>query len=213
MTIVTTAPDHALAIANGRDAPDPLAFIDSLIAEGGDPWEACIDAAAWARDGIDTGKWLIGDVALRVRTVYAEDRLSAFASAINVPVDRVREYRTVCRYWECSARAEFLACPTLTYTHLRDAMRFKNREAAAAFLRVAANHAWSVSEARTMMQRAFGKSGRVVRKVFDGEYPVQRFADGVYAQIAADVYLSIDSKTMLLPGRTYRFVIYEVVTP
>ncbi len=123
-----------------------------------DSWDVICEAGRAAQTNMDEARWIIGDLALAVKKQYREDRLKDFADEINVERARVKEYRTVCRFYEKAARASFLADrPNLTYSHLRDAMRLSDPDRAYAFLEEAAANTWTVGTARLKLQERLGK--------------------------------------------------------
>lgn len=125
---------------------------------GKSDWDLLCETGRLAGQQLDEGRWILGDVALTVQKAYGHDRIAEFAKEAKVPVDRVREYRTVCKFYEISARADFLrAYPTLTYSHLRDAMRLGEADSAYAFLKEMAGISASVEEARIRLQELLGK--------------------------------------------------------
>lgn len=105
----------------------------------------------------DQARWIIGDLACFVETEYGENRLSQFADDINVPFERVEEYRTMCRFWEFPVRAEFSELSTVTYSHMRVAKAFKDVETARSFLLECVENAWTVRDARMEANRRLGK--------------------------------------------------------
>jgi len=116
-----------------------------------DNWEALCDRGRAAALDMDEGRWQLGDLSLEIQTQYGKNRIADFAKEVNVPVGRVREYRTVCRYYESSARAEILEdCPLLSYSHLRIAMRFGNIQQSIGFLNECADGAFTVE--RTIVE-------------------------------------------------------------
>ncbi len=121
-------------------------------------WDILCEAGRAAQQNMDEARWIIGDLALLVKKQYREDRLRDFANEINVEKSRVKEYRTVCRFYEKAARASFLADrPNLTYSHLRDAMRFGSADRAYAFLEEVTTHTWTVDNARIELAKRLGK--------------------------------------------------------
>lgn len=114
-------------------------------------WEALCDAGRQAAARLDEGRWLLGDLALRVRTRYGEDAVGKFATESGVEAKRVYEYRQVSAFYEPDAR-DF---PNLAWTHFRDAMRLG--EGALHFLERASAEGWTVEGARIEAARILGK--------------------------------------------------------
>lgn len=131
-----------------------------------------------AQTNMDTGRWLIGDLALMVAKRYGKNTLQEFADSINVPVARVREYRTTAAFWDrkISVRTEYLAeFPTLTYTHFRQAMKLKDLDDAQTFLLRCADNGWK-SEAAALE----------VRKLLDKPEPPAKLLDAEGTLLRAD---------------------------
>lgn len=143
---------------------DVIAHIDHLAHKGEDIWEICVNAGMEARNMLDEGKWVVGDIAHTItqrygaRTPRGEGIIDAFARAINIAPDRVREYRTVAKFWKHTDRDNMLSIAVLTYTHLRDAMRFKDIERAKDFLYLVADNGWTVTQARIEMASLLGST-------------------------------------------------------
>jgi hypothetical protein len=111
-------------------------------------WEALCDEGREAAQDMDGGRWRLGDLSLEIQKEYGKNRIAEFAKEINVPVGRVREYRTVAGYWKNQHRQKLLDdCPTLSYSHFRLAMRYDDIEEAIEFLIECADDAWTVERA------------------------------------------------------------------
>jgi hypothetical protein len=135
-------------------------------------YEALCDMARSAAASLDTGRFLIGDIALDVTKDYGNNSIAQFAKDVNIPVGRVREYRTVCKFYEIQHRQKLLSeNPTLSYSHLRAAMRLKDIRAATAFLEAAAVNAWTVEQTGVKLLETLGKPTPVM-KLLDIEVTV-----------------------------------------
>lgn len=131
-------------------------------------WETICEQGRRCAESLDAGRWTLGDIALTVEKRYGQDSIGAFARDINVKASRVREYRTVAAFYESSARAAFLSTrPTLTYSHLRAAMRFEDMEEAFDFLEKAASEAWTVAQVERELALLFGKEKPFLLKFMD----------------------------------------------
>lgn len=189
-----------------------LEAIEQAAAEGNDVWEMVVSAGIQASDKGDESRWLIGDLALLVRTEYGEDSIGKWAKDIKCPVDRVKEYRTVCGFWdrELSARADFLAeLKNIYYTHYREAMRLKDYDAAVEFIEECAMNDWSVEAARLELDKRLGKKAPPA-KLVDSELPVYRLDKckvtfELAPDAAARLFDTVDNK------RVVRLVVYEVL--
>lgn len=122
---------------------------ESLCSEG-------MDAAA----DIDKGRWRLGDLACQVKTEYGRDMIGKFASRINVPKARVAEYRRVATFYPEKLRGQlFDDYPDglITYTHMRDAMRFKELDKALAFIEECAVNTYTTDHAAVEIQKRLGR--------------------------------------------------------
>lgn len=128
-----------------------LDLIDQSIEAGEDPWEIITDAGIVAAADMDIYRWFIGDLACRIEKKYGENRIGEFAKTIHAPVDRVEEYRTVCRFYKKSARAEISGVP---YTIWREAMKLMHP---LDFLRRASALEYTVERARIHIAKVLGK--------------------------------------------------------
>lgn len=124
------------------------------------PWETLISAGIAAQEQMDSGRWVIGDLALTVQADYGQDTIGKFAKEIAVELASVRAYRTVSAYWhrENSTRIELLeSCPMLKWSHFREAMRIKDQSKADQLLREANDKALSIEAFRLTVMSEIGK--------------------------------------------------------
>jgi hypothetical protein len=109
---------------------------------------------------MDTGRWIIGDLACEIETVYGAHLIDDFAREVNVGKASVKAYRTVCRFYTRDTRVAFLeANPRITYTHMRHAMRLQSVGAAYAFLNEASANGYTTDEAAHHIAELVGKHG------------------------------------------------------
>jgi hypothetical protein len=166
------------------------------------------EAAAYAEAGnfgqlcqrnMDTGRWLIGELANFVETEYRDRTIEGFADDIHVDAERVKEYRTMVRFWTFSARAEFSELEGVTYSHMRAAKGLKDLEAAKNFLRECSLRKWTVMDARNQVNTLNGKLP--AKKIFEGPVTFEQQGD----------LLVVDRSALpLLPGVEYHVVAREV---
>jgi hypothetical protein len=138
-----------------------------------DTWDTLCERGRLALEDMDNGRWQIGADACIVRTQYGHDKIADYAREINIEKTRVQEYRTVTKFYgfhEKSARADFCdSHPTLTYSHLRAAMRLKELNRATDLLDEAVNETWTVEQTRIKVSEILGKPvppDPLVRDVF-----------------------------------------------
>lgn len=180
----------------------------NAVRAGETSWDALTEAGKLAQRNMDVGRWIIGDLAVMVKTRYREDRLGSFAKEIQVDVARVREYRRVCAFWEMSHRQHFFDDERITYSHFREAMRLKDIEHARAFLDACAENEWTVEAARVALNEHLGKPSPATN-VAEFEAVAQRWDGGVFFEIAADVYMRINTTALFEVGREYHFRVRE----
>lgn len=167
---------------------DALELLDAAIKAGEDIYQLAVGMGQQAAENMDAGRWTIGDVAATVNKNYGTDMIGSFAKDIGVPVDRVREYRTVAGFWKKSARAEFSDLP-LTYSHFRAAMGMGDIDDAKAMLHAAADGAWSVEKLRLAVRKAAGSDETVWQRVLDADAQITKVygqEDGTYVVFRLD---------------------------
>jgi len=121
-------------------------------------YEALVSAGIAAYDAKDRAHFVLGQLASEVETVYGDDSLGKYAADINAERARIDEYRRVWNFYQFPAVAAFYdTFANLRYSHWRDAMRLKTREAALAFLAEASDNGWLVEGARAELDRRAGK--------------------------------------------------------
>lgn len=188
---------------------DPVDALEALAADGADVWESAISAGIEAGASIDSGKWVIGDIACLVEKQYGEDRIGDFAKSINVERDRVVEWRGVCRFFDRPTRTALRASrPNLSYTHFREAKRLKDKAKAIAFLEEAADNDWNVERARIELRAQTGKPLPPL-KLVDTKATVRRI-EGL--KVTFDLNPGATGKLLdaWYEKRPVRLVVYEV---
>jgi hypothetical protein len=101
-----------------------MAALDFSIEQVPDDWEALASAGREVMQHMDTGRWLAGDLALRVEKKYGTDALGHYAADIGIASrETLKKYRQVSERYEKGTRGAF---PALSWTHFRDAMRAKD---------------------------------------------------------------------------------------
>lgn len=120
-------------------------------------WDMAVSLCSEAIESKDAAYWVIGDAANLIATQgkYGENAIGKFAEDIGERVTRVREWRTVARFWDFQRRLKFLDSP-LRYSHFRTAMRLK--ENADAFLDECLSNDWKPEAAYVEMRKRKGQS-------------------------------------------------------
>jgi hypothetical protein len=147
--------------ANGRtDTRTDVASLEQMITMGQE-----------AAKNIDQGRYLIGGLACLIETHYGANDIKQFATKINVDEKRVREYRTVYKYYDLSHRQNFLEDhPNVCYSQLRDAMRLKSVDESLHWLETVSDNEWTVEQARLELAKCLGKNPpTTARKTFTAD--------------------------------------------
>jgi len=183
---------------------DVIGVIERATLAGEDTWEAAVSAGIQAQENMDTGRWTIGDLALLVVTKYGDNSVQDFAKSIKVEASRVKEYRTVARFWEKSARADIReSFANISYSHMREAMRLKDVDAAMKFIEECSLNDYTVEMARIKLNERLGKP-MPPRKVAELICNVQQVQDDTLT-----LSIRVATGDLLEEGRDYNFVIYE----
>ncbi len=109
-------------------------------------WDDFIAPGVRAREAIDGGRWLLGDLADAATTDYGEGRLHVYERAIGVSFDSLRRYRDVARAFDPATRVA-----ALSWEAHREVAALDDREE---WLRRAASGGWSVSRLRAEIEEA-----------------------------------------------------------
>lgn len=128
-------------------------------------YEALISAGIAAYDAKDRAHFTLGQLAAAVEKDYGNDALGAYAADINAERARLAEYRTVWKFYEMSAVADYYdTFANLRYSHWRDAMRLGDKTSALSFLAEASDGGLKVEAARVELVKRLGKpvTGRKV---------------------------------------------------
>lgn len=189
---------------------DAIVVIEQAAKAGDDIWEMSIGAGLQAHEDMDAGRWRIGDLALLIGKQYGEHRIEDFAKSIKVEVGRVKEYRTVCHFWQKSVRTDILeACPNATYSHLRIAMRLKNLQAAMDFVDECSANDWTAEFARLELNKRLGKPVPP-RRLLDGQ---AKLVSGELERLILELLSAsfiVNEGLTKLEGKQVRIVMYEV---
>lgn len=131
-------------------------------------WEELTSEAREARADMDSARWIIGDIANEAVTLFARTpnneidkaaekvTLTEFAKEIGEKYKTVCQRRQIAAFYPRSTRGEY---ENLTYTHYRDAMRFKTLAVALAFLDEASANGYTTDEAAYHVNKRLGESG------------------------------------------------------
>lgn len=112
-------------------------------------WEEMCERGLIARREMDKWRWVIGDLACEVETVWGAGRLADFARGIGMSKRSVERYRQMSLFYFASARTQLFtefSEDVITWTHYREAMRIGTLARARNMLQVAANNGWTTDE-------------------------------------------------------------------
>lgn len=197
-------------LVHADSVQSPLEAIERIASSGGDIWESAVDAALAAADLGDMARWIIGDLALLVGKRYGTNRIDEFARSIGHRKSTVQEYRRVCAYWQKSTRVDFLdECPTIRWSHMRDAMRLKDLKQSVQFLRECADQNFTVEQAAVDLKKRLGKPVPP-RKALDVEATLTGIRDNAVTFLVVDTLLPPALDAALREARPVRVVIYEI---
>jgi hypothetical protein len=129
-----------------------MAALDFSIEQVSDDWEELASAGREVMQHMDTGRWLAGDLALRVEKKYGTDALGKYAADIGIARRQtLYTYAQVSARFNVSLRGEF---PALSWSHYRAAVRAKDD--AELFLVQAQDNGWPVAELARQIAAAIG---------------------------------------------------------
>lgn len=152
-----------------------LDLMEQAVDAGLDIFEESVSMGENIRRQDDDAKWIVGDLACLVQKKYGKNRISEWAKRIGWEVDRVKEYRTQCKFYPRSVRNEFwknlpegTAKPA--YSKFRKAKRFGDMEVALDFL-LGCPPEWTVERVGVAVNEALGKP-TIPMKYIDFEAPI-----------------------------------------
>lgn len=186
--------------------------LERRAAAGEDVYADATSMGSSAREDKDMSRWRLGDIALTVEKRYGENSIAQFAKDINESVTSVEEYRTTCRFWTRSVRAEFLEIPVLTYSHLRSAKRLYDKfgmDGVRDFLYKAADNTWTTEQTRIEVNLALEKPVPPERLLDAAAWVTSADVDS--GRLVFDLARGVDSSKIakLFAGRKVRLVVTE----
>lgn len=121
-----------------------------------DDWETLADAGRTAAQDMDSGRFLLGDLALRIEKRYGQDSIGQYSADIGLArAGTLREYARVARRFDIPTRIAFAGDAGLNWSHFREALRAKDD--AEIWLARAADEGWPVAEMARQISAALGK--------------------------------------------------------
>lgn len=153
-----------------------------------------------AAKALDKGRWLLGDLVLKVEKQYGWDTIGRFANDCNISKRSAQQYRQCSEMVQAPGIAPFLTSPVLCWSLFRICARLPEEERIT-FLETCAANALTIEQAELMVATRKNGTRRVKVAEFEG-VPV------------GDVLQSFDIPpgTDLQPGQTYHIVIYAEET-
>lgn len=157
-------------------------------------WEMLADAGRVLAEANDRNRWLLGDLARRVETVYGDKSLDKYASEINLYARTLRAYRHVSAFYpEFGTRGHF---PNLAWSHFRECARLGDPDAALAMLEQCSANNWTTRELTDALNAALGRP------------PVKRPI--LETEVVASAAGIVVTDAVLLPGERYQIKVYEL---
>lgn len=170
-----------------------------------DDYQTLCEKGRLAAGTMDTGRWIVGDLACLVVSRYKEHNLDDFAREINVQKASVYQYRQVCAFYEPSTRVEFLETNSrITYTHMRIAMALKSLDRAYDFLQEASANGYTTDEAAHHIGEIVGNGGNKPVKAVLSDFHMNKGTLHAYVKIG-----NLEALNTFV-GKTVQIVIKEV---
>jgi hypothetical protein len=136
------------AVKDPIDFDVEIAKLEQAAQSGANVWDDAVNAGMELNKSLDTRRFELGDLAVLIGKKYGQDTIGKFATEIGVGKKRLQEYRTVAHFYEKSLRMQiFNAYPSLTYSHMRTAMKLASPAEVMGFLEECATNDWSVEKA------------------------------------------------------------------
>lgn len=144
-----------------------LTALQEASKRGDDIFEEAVTTAIAYGEGLDNGRWVIGEIATMLGTRYGEDIIGKFAYAIKYRPSTVREYRGMFEFWG-DARDEVMdRYADCNWTMMREAKRSGNLVEALELLEEAALNNWDAVAIAAELKRRRKKPQR--RKLLEIE--------------------------------------------
>ncbi len=123
-----------------------------------DTYESIVDYARAYSEGIDTLRWELGDCANLVMNKWDDKTVEGFAADIGQHKATVYQYAKVARFYEPSLRRRLLEdMRNINYSHMRDALRLGNLEAAQEWLEEVSSNGWTADESSRRLTERLGR--------------------------------------------------------
>jgi hypothetical protein len=182
----------------------PLEAIQRIVSSGDDAWESIVTLANSSENDMASRRWLIGDLALLVRTEYGKNRIADFATKANLARSTVSQYKNVSAFYPSDVRYLYEG---VSYAHFRCAMRLK--ELAFQFLDECSSLSYTVEQAQIEVTKRLGKPAPPLM-LLDAEGcigHVNPWNSDMVIQLAEGVDVFAIEK---LQGKNVRIKIYEL---
>lgn len=145
----------------------PLEAVQRIIDTGGDGYGAAVSLAMSAEGDMSARRFLLGDLALLVRSSYGKNRMADFATKAGIARSTMSQYKGMSEFYPSDFRYVY---ENLSYSHLRIAKQFK--EDAYEFLAEASYSGWTVEQAQIKATERLGKPMPPI-KLLDAEGCIQ----------------------------------------
>lgn len=131
-------------------------------------WESIVSTGMEAKESIDSSRFVLGDLASKVETIWGKDMINEYAKAIGIEKRSLQRYRDVSRKIPSELREEFRH---MSWSHFRLASgQIDPRK----WIEKASDEQWSVELLSIRIKEAHGESVPPIPKVKMVECPYCR---------------------------------------
>lgn len=122
-----------------------------------DSYESICDYARARSEKLDLLRWRLGDCANLIAHKYSEHTILEFAKDIGQHKSTVYQYAKVAAFYKPRLRRRlFRLFPNLSYSHMRDAMRLKDKKTAVTWLKQCSDNGWTADESARNLTKQLG---------------------------------------------------------
>lgn len=172
-------------------------------------YDEAVNLGKRIQEDIDRGRWVIGDLALRLETIYGKDSVGEFAKDIQVSKGRVQEYRTMSQYYNREVRQYIADNFAVNWSILRIAKRFKDIESSIDFLsRCADKGVLTVDDTARLANEVLGRSPKP-QKLARADFMCTRSEEGKITFHIDNI--PPDIQELITIGDVYTLDIYEII--
>lgn len=176
---------------------------DEIIETGN--YDDCVNLGKQAKDDVDNGRWIIGDLGNALKQRYEDDNLQwygkniidEFAKDIQTEKATVQEYRNMAKYYPPDDRARLTERYAANWSVLKVAKRFKSLRRSEAFLRLCSSEGiHTVDDYARRAGELKGKPSKP-KKLVHADFLCSRSEAGTVTLIAHDLPPAVMKKMAL----------------